>query len=111
VSGGILHLFLFSEIDRDEWLASRPNALFLRKWLSVPIGQEAKWGPEAVWSLFRREKSLTLPGIELLCRQTHSLPAISLSCNLAHYIGIGIAFFLNRRVSLLHRYFFLPQKL
>jgi hypothetical protein len=30
----------------------------------VPIGEEAGWAPESVWTLWRREKNLSMPGIE-----------------------------------------------
>jgi hypothetical protein len=41
-----------------------PATLPTRKEPPVPIGQEVVWPPEPVWTLRRREKFLTLPGIE-----------------------------------------------
>jgi hypothetical protein len=34
-----------------------PAALLPMNQLSVPIGYEAEWAPEPVWTLWRREKS------------------------------------------------------
>jgi hypothetical protein len=40
-----------------------PTALIPEKSPEVPIGWEAGWGPEAVWTLQRREKNLSLLGV------------------------------------------------
>jgi hypothetical protein len=40
-----------------------PAALLPGKEPPVPIGQEAGWAPELVWTIWR--KLLTLPGLEL----------------------------------------------
>jgi hypothetical protein len=41
-----------------------PASLPLRKELLIPIGEEAGWTTEPVWTLWRIEKSLALLGIE-----------------------------------------------
>jgi hypothetical protein len=47
--------------DELHFLATLP----LEKLKMIVIGQEAGWGPEPVWKLWRREKNLLpLPGIE-----------------------------------------------
>jgi hypothetical protein len=49
--------FLTSALDGDEWSASRPGrALPPGKGPSVPIGQEAGWAPEPVWTQRLEEK-------------------------------------------------------
>jgi hypothetical protein len=40
-----------------------PAALAPGKETPAPIGQEAGWAPEPVWSLWSRKKFLALPGI------------------------------------------------
>jgi len=39
-----------------EWSASRPAALIPEKQPPIPIGQEAGWAPEPVWTRWRKEK-------------------------------------------------------
>jgi hypothetical protein len=41
-----------------------PAVLSSAKEAQVPIGQEAGWVSELVWTLWRRKNLLTLPGIE-----------------------------------------------
>jgi hypothetical protein len=49
--------FTTSALDGDEWLASRPGlALPPGKGPPVPIGQEAGWAPEPVWTQRLQEK-------------------------------------------------------
>jgi hypothetical protein len=44
-----LHAFLTSELDGDEWSASRPGRFNPpRKEPLIPIGQEAGWAPEQI---------------------------------------------------------------
>jgi hypothetical protein len=58
--------FTTSALDGGEWSASRPGrALPPGKRPPVPIGQEARWAPEPVWTQMLEEKSsLPPPGIE-----------------------------------------------
>jgi hypothetical protein len=50
--------FLTSVVDRGEWSALRPGrALPPRKGPPVPIGQEAGWAPEPVWTQGLEETS------------------------------------------------------
>jgi hypothetical protein len=43
--------FTISALDGGEWSASRPDrALVPEKGPPVPIGQEAGWAPEPVWT-------------------------------------------------------------
>jgi hypothetical protein len=50
--------FLTSALDGGEWSASRPDrALPAGKGPPVPIGQEAGWAPEPVWTQGLEEKS------------------------------------------------------
>jgi hypothetical protein len=50
--------FMTSALDRGEWSASRPGrALLSGKGPPVPIGQEAEWAPEPVWTQRLEEKS------------------------------------------------------
>jgi hypothetical protein len=49
--------FLTSALDSGEWSASRPGrALAPVKGPPVPIGQEAGWAPEPVWTQKIEEK-------------------------------------------------------
>jgi hypothetical protein len=49
--------FLTSELDGGEWSASRPGrALPPGKGSPLPIGQEAGWSPEPVWTQRLEEK-------------------------------------------------------
>jgi hypothetical protein len=49
--------FLTSELDGDEWSASRPNrALAPGKGPPVPTGQDAGLAPEPVWTQRLEEK-------------------------------------------------------
>jgi len=41
-----------------------PEALPPRKETPMPLGEEAGWTPETVWTRWRRKKILALPGIE-----------------------------------------------
>jgi hypothetical protein len=53
--------FMASALDGGEWSASPPATLYPRgKDPPVPIGQEAGWDPEPVWTQRIEEKSLCL---------------------------------------------------
>jgi hypothetical protein len=55
--------FTTSALDASEWSASRPGrALPPGKGTPVPIGQEAGWAPEAVWTQSIEEKSFAPAG-------------------------------------------------
>jgi hypothetical protein len=55
--------FTTSAIDGGEWSASRPGrALPPGKGPPVPIGQEAGWAPEPVWTQRIDEKSFAPAG-------------------------------------------------
>jgi hypothetical protein len=58
--------FTNSALDGDEWSSSLPgHALPPGTGPPVPIGQEAGWAPEPVWTQSLEEKSsLPPPGIE-----------------------------------------------
>jgi hypothetical protein len=58
--GGIysFYLYLTSALDGGEWSASRPGrALPPGKGRPVPIGYEAGWAPEPVWTRGPEEQS------------------------------------------------------
>jgi hypothetical protein len=58
--------FTTSALDGREWSASRPGrALPPGKGPLVPIGQEAGWAPEPVWTQVRREISCLCRGLNL----------------------------------------------
>jgi hypothetical protein len=45
------YAFTTASLDGGEWSASRPGrSLLLGKGPPVPIGQEAGWAPELVWT-------------------------------------------------------------
>jgi hypothetical protein len=53
--------FLTSALNGGEWSVSRPgHALSLGKEPPVPIGQEAGWVPEPVWTQRLEKKSFCL---------------------------------------------------
>jgi hypothetical protein len=53
--------FTTSDLDRGEWSKSRPGrALLSGKGTAFPIGQEAGWAPEPVWTQRLEEKSSCL---------------------------------------------------
>jgi hypothetical protein len=55
--------FMTSALDGGEWSALRPGrALPPGKGPPVPIGQEAGWAPEPVWTQRLEEKSFTSTG-------------------------------------------------
>jgi hypothetical protein len=57
------YTFLTLALDGCEWSASRPGcALPPRKELPVPIGQEAEWAPELVWTRRLEEESFAPAG-------------------------------------------------
>jgi hypothetical protein len=57
--------FITSALDGGEWSASRPGrALTPGKGPPVPIGQEAGWAPEPVWTQRLEAKSFVPSGIE-----------------------------------------------
>jgi hypothetical protein len=60
--GGVevyLQMFLTSVLDGGEWSVSRASG-----YRPVHIGQETGWFPNPARKLWRRKKSLALPGIE-----------------------------------------------
>jgi hypothetical protein len=64
-------LFLTSALDGDEWSASRPiRPLPPGKAPPVPIGQEAGWASEVVWTQRLEKKSFCL------CRESNADPPI-----------------------------------
>jgi len=58
-----LNTFLTSALDGSEWSTSHPGRFISKKEPLVPIGEEAGWEPELVWTEWQREKSLPLPEI------------------------------------------------
>jgi hypothetical protein len=50
--------FLTSALDGGEWSASRLSRFPPGKELPVPIGQEAGWAPEPVWTKRKKKKIL-----------------------------------------------------
>jgi hypothetical protein len=49
--GGVyLHAFLTRALDGGEWSASGPGRFTTMEWAVVPIGQEAGWASEPVWT-------------------------------------------------------------
>jgi hypothetical protein len=62
-SGGISPLFLTSAIDGGEWLASRLGRFTAKGEIALaPIGSEAGWARDPVWTLRSRKKTLALAG-------------------------------------------------
>jgi hypothetical protein len=60
------YTFLTSALGGGEWSASRPGrALLLAKGSTVPIGYEAGWASELVWTQRLVENTFASPGIEL----------------------------------------------
>jgi hypothetical protein len=47
----LLHTFLTSTLEGGEWRASHPGRFTPEERTSVPVGEEAGWAPEPVWSL------------------------------------------------------------
>jgi hypothetical protein len=63
--------FLTSSLDGGEWSPSRPSrALLQAKGPPVPIGQEAGWAPEPVWTQTLHEKSSASVGDRTLVIQS-----------------------------------------
>jgi hypothetical protein len=61
----LLLVYLTSALDGGEWSASRPGrALAPGKGPPIPIGQEAGWTPEPVWTQVIGKILLLLLGIE-----------------------------------------------
>jgi hypothetical protein len=55
--------FITLRLDGGEWSASRPGcALRPGKGHPVPVGQEAGWAPELVWTQRLHEKSVATAG-------------------------------------------------
>jgi hypothetical protein len=72
----ILYSFFNSALDGGEWSASRPGrALPPGKGPPVPIGQEAGWAPEPVWTQRLEEGSFSSSGDRTpftpVCSQTY----------------------------------------
>jgi hypothetical protein len=69
-SGGMAPSFLNSPLERS---TSRPCHFTLGKEIPVPIGYEAGWAPEPVWTLWRREQSCNVGNrtrvVQLLARR------------------------------------------
>jgi hypothetical protein len=64
-SGGIAPPLLTSALDGGEWSPSRPGHFTSEETVPpVPIGQEAGWAPEPVWTLWSREKSFDSAGYQ-----------------------------------------------
>jgi hypothetical protein len=60
-----------SALDGGEWLAPRPSrALPLGKGPMGPIGQEAGWAPELVWTQRLEENPLASAGDQTLIAQS-----------------------------------------
>ena len=59
-SGGITPLILSPALDKSEWLASRPSRLTPQERTPLPSYYAPGRVPEAVWTMWRRENSLTL---------------------------------------------------
>jgi hypothetical protein len=51
---GTAPTFLTSALDGGEWSASRAGSFILEERAPVPIGYEAGWFPEPIWTLWRR---------------------------------------------------------
>jgi hypothetical protein len=54
--------FLTSAPDGIQWWASLPDRFTPRKEPLAPIGEDAQWDPERVWTLWYKEKSLVSAG-------------------------------------------------
>jgi hypothetical protein len=54
----VFYSFLTSTLDGGEWSASRPAAF-------TPVGYEAGWASELVWTQRLQENPLPLPGFEI----------------------------------------------
>jgi hypothetical protein len=52
-----IQTFLTPALVLGQWSASRPGSFMSGKTSPVPIGQEAVWGPEPVWTTWREDKS------------------------------------------------------
>jgi hypothetical protein len=76
------NVFLTSALTGDEWSASCPGRFTPGKRAPLPIGLEAGWNPEPVWTTWRQ--FLTLPGLEL---QDLGRPARSQSLYRLRYPG------------------------
>jgi hypothetical protein len=74
-SGGIFHTFLTSALDGGEWSTSHPDCSNTGEEPSVPIGQEAGWAPESIWTQWQREK-VPSPPEEGDCLQMRSMATI-----------------------------------
>jgi hypothetical protein len=68
-NGGITPLFFTSALDGCEWSASRPGRFTSGERSPVPIGEEAGWAPEPVWTLYNTEKTLAPIGNRILAIQ------------------------------------------
>jgi hypothetical protein len=51
-NGRIAPPFFTSTLDEGEWSASRPGSFTPGKSPPVPIGWEAGWAPEPVWTMW-----------------------------------------------------------
>jgi hypothetical protein len=75
-NGALLSPFLTSILDGGEWSDSRPGRFTPGKQPPVPIVQEAGWASEPVWTLWRREQSLSPTRIQTPTPRSSSLGTI-----------------------------------
>jgi hypothetical protein len=52
-----VHVVLTSALVEVDWPASRPSGFTPGVKSPIPIGQEAAWAPEPVWTIWRNESS------------------------------------------------------
>jgi hypothetical protein len=64
-----MHVFLTSALVGGDWSASRPGRFTPGEGASVPIGKEAGWALELVWTTWRIENYL-------LYRDSNSDPSV-----------------------------------
>jgi hypothetical protein len=74
-TGGITLPFFTSAVDGGEWLASRPSRYAPAERALVPTAQEGACASEAVWTLWRGEKSLSSAGNRTPAVQPIAIPS------------------------------------